>query len=114
MTRARLGEGGPATAQLRASTRSRGLVTTDVAWTLRLAALLTGDATEDAVLSEARAASDAKTRKEMECEAYYYAGMKRLLEGERLVGESLLRRCVDTGVRTFIEWRGAKAELARP
>jgi lipoprotein NlpI len=64
------------------------------------------------VLAAARQ-SPAETRRERECEANFYLGAKRLIDGDRDGAARLFQAAIDTGVVHFAEYLGARAELAR-
>ncbi len=61
------------------------------------------------------AAQDARstTRREQECEAYYYLGMARLARADPSGAAAMFRSAIDTGVRHFIEFHQAEFELVR-
>ena len=54
-----------------------------------------------------------KRRREKECEAYYSIGQLVLLEGNSSEAVRMFRASVATGVTSFVEYQGAKAELRR-
>jgi lipoprotein NlpI len=45
------------------------------------------------------------------CEAWFYAGMKRLLGGDKAAAAADFQKCLATGEKTFSEYRFAAAEL---
>jgi lipoprotein NlpI len=45
------------------------------------------------------------------CEAWFYAGMKRLVAGDKTAANECFQRCVGTEEKTFVEYDLAKAEL---
>jgi len=45
------------------------------------------------------------------CEAYYYAGMKHLLGGDKEGAAELFQKCLDTGENNYTEFNSASAEL---
>lgn len=60
------------------------------------------------------ASASAKTsrqRMEQLCEANYYAGVKRLLAGDKDSAAVLFRKSVATGVKDFGEYIRARSEL---
>jgi serine/threonine-protein kinase len=82
-------------------------------WFALVADFLTGGREEGALL-DAAAAVDPKTDREQRCEAYFYAGMRRLLLGnDREGARALFERSVATGVTNFVEHAGSRAELQR-
>lgn len=82
-------------------------------WHAMIAGLLRGEIAETDILSIAAAEANLFARARMQCEAFYYAGMKRLFEGDEAGGLHLLRRCVETEVRRYYEYHAAVAELRR-
>jgi lipoprotein NlpI len=56
---------------------------------------------------------DAKTQHDQRCEADFYLGEHALLAGDKDKSRELLQAAVDSCDRRFIEYAGAKAELAR-
>ena len=81
-------------------------------WTKNVGRFLTGQLTEAGLLAAA-AAGDEKTAPLRQCEAYYYAGFARLLQGDRAGAYDLFGKCLGTGVKYFKEYDLARAELAR-
>jgi tetratricopeptide (TPR) repeat protein len=47
------------------------------------------------------------------CEAFYYAAMARRISGDSEGSKAMLKKCVGTGVRNFLEYCFARAELKR-
>jgi tetratricopeptide (TPR) repeat protein len=47
------------------------------------------------------------------CEAYFYLGQYYLIMGEESMGRTMFQRCLDTGVKAFVEYEGANIELSR-
>jgi rhomboid protease GluP len=68
--------------------------------------LFLGRRTVDATLS---AASNPPER----CEAQFYGGEWKLLQGDRAAAVTALKAAVETCPKTFIEYKGAQAELKR-
>lgn len=81
-------------------------------WPETIGSFLTGDLPETTLLSEA-AKGDAKTVREHQCEAAYYAGMARLLQGNAAAAKDCFNRCLSTKEVAFLEYTMAQAELAR-
>ncbi len=71
-----------------------------------------GKAGADDVFTVARA-GDAKTQRDQICEADFYLGEHALLAGDKDKGRDLLQQAAGSCDRRFIEYAGAKAELAR-
>jgi len=49
----------------------------------------------------------------LQCEAFYYIGMKRLFDGDKAGARDFFQKSVATGVRAYTEYQFAAAELAR-
>ena len=59
----------------------------------------------------AAASPDAKKERGQRCQAWFYAGMKRLLNGDKTTAADYFRKSVATEKKTFNEYQFAKAEL---
>jgi tetratricopeptide (TPR) repeat protein len=81
-------------------------------WPAPLFSLLLGKLTERAALEAAQSAEPRK-QLEQQCEAFYYAAQKHMIEGRSAQARRLLQRAADTGVVEFVEHAAARAELAR-
>jgi tetratricopeptide (TPR) repeat protein len=108
LLRFRLGERAAAEEELRAHAKGRGKED----WYARMAAFIAGDVPEADFLRSADA-PDEKARREQTCEAYYYAGVLRLVAGDAATAKRYLERALETGLKDFIEYQGAEAELRR-
>jgi lipoprotein NlpI len=73
---------------------------------------LAGQVTEADFLKAATSVDKAKDA-EQHCEAYYFAGTKRLLDGDKATAQDYFEKCVATGVKNFTEYQSAVAELKR-
>jgi lipoprotein NlpI len=109
--RSKAGELESATQELAQHFQSR-TNTPDTEWAFKVEAFLAGSMAE----SEFLAAADGPARTPEEhierlCEANYYAGMKRLLAGDREAAAALFQKSVATDVKDFLEYRRARAEL---
>jgi lipoprotein NlpI len=71
------------------------------------------DETSEAALLELATQGDAKTVREHKCEAFYYAGAKRLLAGDNAGARVLFEKCVATQLHSFSEFQFAQAELKK-
>ena len=111
LTRARLNERDAATKELARYFAERKTEQPED-WPSKIARLLTGDLSEDDFL-KAAASKDPKIDREQKCEAYFYAGSRRLLEGDKIGAKVLFQKCIDTGVMNFTEYTSAAAELKR-
>ena len=81
-------------------------------WPAPVIRMYLGTTTADQLLAAARNA-DPKTARDQLCEAYFYLGQAALNRGDRGEAARLFQLTVDTGPTTFIEYKAAKAELAR-
>jgi lipoprotein NlpI len=98
---------------------SRELVTTSARWTTTdpqaewvatLAQFLAGTISEGDLLQRAPS-GDQKSVTEHACEAYFYAGSKRLIHGDTAMAAEYFRRTIQTGLTTFYEYDSARMEL---
>jgi lipoprotein NlpI len=81
-------------------------------WWPHLAAFLLGDLSEADLLAEA-ARGNWQPATEQMCEAYFYAGSVRLIEGDAATAADYFQRSVDTNVQMFYEYFSAQRELSR-
>lgn len=71
-----------------------------------------GQASEEAVLAAPRG-GDATAQSELQCEAYFYLGMARLVRGDAAAAREHLGKSVATKATRLQEHRQARIELAR-
>jgi hypothetical protein len=57
--------------------------------------------------------ADQQIDKEQKCEAYYYAGMKHLFEGDTTKARARFEACIATGISYYLEYEWAEIELDR-
>jgi tetratricopeptide (TPR) repeat protein len=81
-------------------------------WPAPVADFLLGRLSEEALFRAAIHPVD-RTQREQQCEAFYYAAQRHQAAGRKAVARRLFERTVATGVVDFIEYVGARAELAR-
>jgi tetratricopeptide (TPR) repeat protein len=81
-------------------------------WILTIGLFLAGQLTEGELFKAARN-SDLKVRNEKLCEAFFYAGTKRLIQEDEVFAVSYFRQCIGTQVTNFSEYGTAVAELQR-
>jgi lipoprotein NlpI len=79
-------------------------------WQATIGRFLAGQSSE-AVLLKAAESPDRQKSKEQHCEAYFYAGSKQLLSGNKTVAKDYFKECLETGIRTFVEFDSARAEI---
>jgi len=107
LIRARLGERDPATREL--SEYLKGRKADD--WPRKIMRFLIGELPEVEFLKGAES-EDAKVDSEQRCEAYFYVGTHSLINGDKDKAKEYFQKCIDTGMKTFAEYRSASAELA--
>jgi lipoprotein NlpI len=111
LIRARAGERDGATSELSASMKAREN-DGDREWQLCLGRFLVGDLTESNLFEQASQTAVRPTDEPgQKCEAFYYAGMKRLIGGDKPGALDFLEQCVATGQDNYNEYTSAKAEL---
>ena len=81
-------------------------------WTKNVGLFLQGITAEADFFNQA-AVGDTQAVREQQCEAYYYAGMTRLIKGELGQAREYFEKCKGTGITNFSEYDFAEAELAR-
>jgi len=108
LVRARLGEREPATQDLKAWLLLRNGPPKDAA--ARVAAYLTGGLAEKDFLKSADAEIGAGQRGRR-CQAYFFAGENRLLDGDRGMAKDLFKRALTTEARNWRDYGSAQAEL---
>jgi lipoprotein NlpI len=112
LIRARMGERDEATKELIAAMKAREN-DDGREWQLCVGRFLAGDLTETNFFSQASETAARPTDVPgQQCEADYYAGMKRLLDGDKSAAIDLLGKCVASGQDNYSEYFSAKAELA--
>ncbi len=79
-------------------------------FTAKTAAFLLGRVTESDYLTAA-SSTDGNIDATQHCQAYYFAGMKRLLMGDRGTAADYFQKCLNTGKSDFCEFILAQGEL---
>jgi len=111
LCRRRLGEHDPSTPALRRVFAGRdGDSWKD--WPATIAAFLRGEISESDFLL-AKESTDAQKTREQGCEAWFYAGTVRLVDGDVATAVDCFNKCVGTKMYMFAEYSHARAELAR-
>ena len=87
-------------------------INSDDSWVRSLALFLNGSIEEPALLALAEKADPRKVM-EHRCEAFYYAGMVRLLANDAAGAKGLFAKCISTGMLQSDEYDLAHGELAR-
>jgi len=106
LIRSRLGEREDATKELAQYLSSRP----QNDWYSKNAKFLVGQLSESEYFQAAQSTIP-KTQTEQSCEAWFYAGTVRLLDGDRKTAAAYFQKCLDTGVKRFTESMSAEAEL---
>jgi len=109
--RARGGEQQSATSELKAYLDARPAKERNE-WTSSIGDFLLGLLPEGALIQTAHR-GDEKQLRERKCEAFYYVGIARLLQGDQQTAMTNFERCVETQVKHFAEYSGSVAELRR-
>jgi lipoprotein NlpI len=109
LIRARLGDQEAATGELHTYLENRKTGKPDD-WPSKVGRYLTGQLSESDFCNAAENA-DKKKNDEQYCEAYFYAGSKRLIEGDKTAAAGYFEKCLSTGVQNFYEYRSAALEL---
>jgi len=107
--RSRLGETAAATQELAAYLKQRK-AHQPPDWPFQIGRFLTGQLPEGDFIKVADNSND-QTSREQHCEAYFYAGLKRLIENDKTTAGDYLNKCLATKVETFYEYQSAKADL---
>jgi tetratricopeptide (TPR) repeat protein len=81
-------------------------------WPGAVLELFLGRTTPEGLLAAAKD-RDKTAENQKLCEVYFYLGQYYLIMGEESKGRTMFERCLDTGVKVFIEYQGAKIELNR-
>jgi hypothetical protein len=81
-------------------------------WTKTIG-LFVADQLDENTFLAAASVKDAVPVANQQCEAFYYAGIKRLCNGDKEGARDFFRKSVATGVDSYIEYRLAISELSR-
>ena len=109
LMRSRLGEDDAANKELAAFVDKHWNATPEE-WTSKVAGFLLGNVSEGDLFAAAKS-SDAKKERGLFCEAWFFAGMKRLLGGDKAAAANYFRKCIATGQTNFVEYQLAQSEL---
>ncbi len=100
--------GGDGTPRLRKAHRALG----GAAWPAPVFNYMLGRLPEARLLRQAKHKT-AYTQRQQECEAFYYIGQHLMIAGNARRAKGMFQRAVATQITDYIEFTGAKAELAR-
>ena len=81
-------------------------------WVSNVAGHLLGKVSEADLFAAAKSADSNQEHGQL-CEAWFYAGMKKLLSGNKTAATDYFKKCIATEQRTFTEYEFAEAELKR-
>lgn len=106
---ARLGEKETATHDLQKylQTRQNGKLDD---WPAKIGGFLTGGLEQNAFFKAAQDA-DGKAKIDQMCQAYFYAGTKHIIDGDKKTATTFFKKCLATGKIDFAEFWSASAEL---
>lgn len=110
LVRAEQGQLASANQELSAYLKNRGPAAHD--WLSKIGAFLLGQMDEPGLLAAADS-ENPQTDRAQHCEAWFYAGMKRRLAGDRQGAVNCFKNCLATQESTFDEYMLAQAELRR-
>src|SRR6185295_6890097 len=120
LSQARLGQETAATQELRAHPERRKARSADD-WELKVGRFLAGQSSEADLLQAAAAGRKAanvvnsadgqKKAAQRESQAYFYAGSKRLIQGDEKTATAYFNNCLKLGSRLITEYDSAAAEL---
>jgi tetratricopeptide (TPR) repeat protein len=109
LVRSRLGEIEAAATELQIFLDNRKTGKPDD-WPAKVARFLVGQLTEPELFKAAEC-SNQQTEAKQNCEAYFYAGAKRLLTGDKTTAAAYFEKCLATGLSDSSEYQSAAAEL---
>jgi lipoprotein NlpI len=109
LIRARSGEMALATAELKTYLQNRK-AKKPADWPINVANYLTGDLSEPDLF---KSAENPDKRKDagQHCEAYFFAGTKRLIKGDISTATNFFWKCLATNMKHYQDYRSAVAEL---
>jgi tetratricopeptide (TPR) repeat protein len=81
-------------------------------WAARVASFWRGGLSAEELIAESGRTSSAWRARERACEAHAYVGIDAERRGNAAAAREHYRKCVETGVVTFVEYAFAKARLA--
>ncbi len=108
VVRSQLGQKEAGDKELAAYFGQRGKVSNP--WPARIADFLLGKTRESDLIAAAALPSSHKER-DQRAEGWYYAGMKRLLSGDKTGAADCFRKCMAIGRKEYSEYHSAQAEL---
>jgi lipoprotein NlpI len=113
LIRAQLGEQEAATKEL-ADYLNSSVGTKENDWPIHVGKFLIGTLSEEDVINVAnRLSKNLEEEDGQLCEAYYYIGMKHLLDGDKSGAVDFLQKCLDTGETRYLEYESAETEIQK-
>jgi len=109
LARARLGERDAATSELKEYLLTR-TIGKPGDWPSTIARFLTGDISESDFLKAADS-GDEKHLRDQKCEAYFYVGTVKLIDGDKSAATDYFTKCLETGSKKNYEYQSAAVEL---
>jgi lipoprotein NlpI len=109
LIRSRLGQTGAATKELKAYLDKRKTANGED-WAANIGEFLVGELPESALFKAAES-RDKERNPERFCEAWFYAGTKRLIAGDKRTATTYFETCIATGAKDLTEYSSAAAEL---
>ena len=79
-------------------------------WPVKVASFLLGRMSESDLVAAA-GSTDTRQDRGQRCEAWFYAGLKRLLLGDKTVAAGCFNKSVATEAKTWLEYHFAQVEL---
>jgi len=79
-------------------------------WFSNVAGHLLGKVTQADLFAAAKS-PDTKTERGQLCEAWFFSGMKKLLDGDKTAAAEHFRKCLATDQKIFVEYQFAQTEL---
>ena len=79
-------------------------------WFSNVAGHLLGKVTQADLFAAAKLLDTKKERGQL-CEAWFYSGMKKLLDGDKTAAADHFRKCLATEQKIFVEYQFAQTEL---
>jgi lipoprotein NlpI len=79
-------------------------------WFSNVAGHLLGKVTQADLFAAAKSPDTKKERGQL-CEAWFYSGMKKLLDGDKTAAADHFRKCLATEQKIFVEYQFAQTEL---
>jgi lipoprotein NlpI len=109
LVRSRLGESVTANAELDEFVRKRWNAAPGD-WVSTIARYLLGKVSEADLFAAAKS-PDAKKERSQLCEAWFYAGMKKLFARDKAAAAEYFNKCLATEQKHFVEYEFARSEL---